>query len=557
MDLAEALVKATRVIDIDVSKKLKALAFNWNRDGKWDIFVYIDNKLEKITRGPNSYFEPSFSNRSDMIAYVYDKDGNENFQVVVRNMDGDKEEEIAKDPNHYHLSPSFSLDDSLIAFISNRSGKPMQLHVYEDGSVRELTNQEVVSDYRWVSNKEIVYVRGFYDTQVRLINIDSGEDRLLLYFKGCETWIGDVDKRKFLFTSNPEGWFNVGEYDLDRGEWRWLVKSSYEKYDPKYCPDGIAYIEFAEGNHSLIKIVGGNRSVVAEGVVDFDFMDNKAVYIVSKSTQPDSLFVDGRPYVDTLPEELRGILIEPEAVYYDTFDGRKVNALLYMPKEWNKALVVYIHGGPDAYVSDEWIPTVQLLATKGYAVLAPNYRGSTGFGRVFGHLNDKDLGGGDLRDVVHACLYAKRLGPERVFALGASYGGYLTALALVKFPDIWDGGVAIAGFYNWETETRNEADYLQYYDRIKMDPSLFYDRSPINFLDNLKAPILFIHGKNDPRCPASEMEMIVERLKSLGKEFEIKVYHDEGHSIRRDSNRIDMYRLILKFLDSLTSRPKY
>jgi dipeptidyl aminopeptidase/acylaminoacyl peptidase len=184
-------------------------------------------------------------------------------------------------------------------------------------------------------------------------------------------------------------------------------------------------------------------------------------------------------------------------------------------------------------------------------VILPNYRGSTGYGRSFLHLNDRDLGGGDLRDVVEAAKLARRMGARRVYALGASYGGYLTALALVKHPELWDGGVAVVGFYNWYTEYEKEADYLKVYDTQKMDPNLFYDRSPIFHVEKLKAPILFIHGANDPRCPVEEVIKMAERLRELGKPYELVIYQDEGHSIRKEENKIDMYRRIVEFLARL------
>jgi len=125
-------------------------------------------------------------------------------------------------------------------------------------------------------------------------------------------------------------------------------------------------------------------------------------------------------------------------------------------------------------------------------------------------------------------------------------------MALTKASDKWDAGVAIVGFYNWYTEYQNEADYLKRYDSIKMDPEKFYDRSPIFFVENIRAPVLFIHGANDPRCPVEEVYQMSEKLKELGRTYDLLIFPDEGHSIRKDENRKKMYKKIIEFLNRYT-----
>jgi len=559
LDLAEVIGRIRFVRDVEVNARVGGAVFNWNRDGKWDVFLYWlkDGVIEKVTSGPDSYLSPTFSPQGDLVAYLRDREGDENFQVIVRELGSGREEDITRDPSHYHFDPAFSPSGRLIAFTSNRSGKPSQLHVYEDGVIRAVTSwDEPIFDYDWVSDEEIVYVRGIYDTEVRIVNIHSLEDRPLLHFPGAETFLGgvDVEKRRFLFYSNAGEWFDIGEYDLGRGEWRWVYRSSGEKRDPEYYGDSVLFIEYSGGRNYLKKLDGERITVLESNVEEFSVDGDLIAYIKSSSRTPSALYVNGKLVVDTTPQELRGALVEAIVERYESFDGRVIEAIVYKPREWRGSAIVYIHGGPDAHVYDTWCPLCQLLALQGYMVIAPNYRGSTGYGRSFLHLNDRDLGGGDLRDVVQAGLLARRMGARRVYAAGASYGGYLTALALVKEPDLWDGGIAIVGFYNWYTEYENEADYLKAYDRIKMDPNLFHDRSPIFHLEKLKAPILLIHGANDPRCPVEEVKQMAEKLGSLGKEYELVIYPDEGHSIRKESNRIDMYRRITAFLEKLERR---
>jgi len=556
MDLAEVIGRTRFVANVDVCERAKLVAFNWNKTGKWDVFLYRadEGSVEKVTEGVESSLDPDISPEGERLLYHRDRDGNERFQVIVRDLDSGREEDITGDHRYYHMSARFSPDGERVAFTSNRGGRPAQLHVYEWGSIREVTGwNDPIFYFNWISGKELVYVKGFYDTEIRLVNIEDGVDRLLLHFEKAETFIGGVDvkSRRALFYSNVDEWFDIGELEVDSGRWRWVYRSSSEKWSPRYFEDGVLFIEYSEGRNWLRMLSHGELKTLDSGVSDLDVDGRILAYTRTTSIQPSALVVNGRIVVDTTPEELKGKLVGVETIKYESFDGRLIEAIVYKPSNWNGSAVIHIHGGPDAHALDSWSPVSQLLALRGYIVILPNYRGSTGYGRSFLHLNDRDLGGGDLKDVVEAAKLARSMGARRVYALGASYGGYLTALALVKHPELWDGGVAIVGFYNWYTEYEREADYLKIYDTQKMDPNLFYDRSPIFHVERLRAPILFIHGANDPRCPVEEVKQMAEKLAQLKRYHELVIYPDEGHSIRKENNKIDMYKRIIEFLQKL------
>jgi len=551
-NIHEIIAKTRQIWYLEVNEKQNLIAFNLNKEGKWDVYIYSlkEKEVRKITQGNNSYLFPSFSHEGKYLLYHKDKEGDENYQIILRDLNNNAEVNLTNDLKHYYNSSKFSLDDKKIAMLSNRNSKPSQIFLYEEGRIEEITRwDEPIFYFEWLSNDEIIYVKGIYENEIRLVNIRTKKDDLLLKFEKSETYLGDVDpnKRKFLFYTNFDEFFDIGEYDLNSRSWKWLYKSNKEKYEPKYFNDSIAFVEFEDGEN-VLKQLSSSLKILAKGIADYEILGNSIVYIKNTSNKPDSLFIDDFEIIDNTPEELKGKLIEARSIYYESFDERKIHAMLYMPRNWNGIGVVNIHGGPDAHAFNSWNPLSQLLTLKGYLVIMPNYRGSTGFGKSFLHLNDKDLGGGDMKDVLYAAKYLKEMGAKKIVALGASYGGYLTALCLVKAPELWHAGVAIVGFYNWFTEFENEADYLKSYDSIKMDKSLFYDRSPIFFLDNLRAPILLIQSANDPRCPLEEVHQMADKLKSLGKDFELKIFEDEGHSIRKEKNRIEMYRLILDFL---------
>jgi len=560
--LAEALAKVKSVSSLSGSEAMDLLVFNWNRDEKWDVFLYDLSRdmISKVTSSPDSSLFPRFSNRGDKIVFSRDRDGDENYQIYVYDLVSKTETQLTHDYKYYHIRPVFSPSDEKIAFLSNRGGKPTQIFVWRKGEFIELTRwSEPIFVIDWLSEKEIVYVKGVYNNELRIINIEDLSDELLLKFEKSEIDLGDVDreKRRILFTSNKDEWYDIGELYIDERRWEWIYRSSHEKYEPQYYKDKILFIELVDGVYYLKSFDREDprkTEIVAEGVVEYEIFGRNIAYISSLSNKPSSLVVNGREVIDNTPPELRNKLVRSGVSYYRSFDNREIQAIIYKPEKWNKIAVINIHGGPDANAADIWNPLSQLLALENYMVILPNYRGSTGFGKTFQHLNDKDLGGGDLRDIIYAAKYARELGAEKIVVLGASYGGYLTALALTKAPDEWDAGIAIVGFYNWFTEYENEADYLKAYDSIKMDPALFKDRSPIFFVENIKVPVLFIHGANDPRCPVEEVYQMANKLRELGRIYELLIFPDEGHSVRKDSNRVAMYKKIIEFLNKTVSR---
>jgi dipeptidyl aminopeptidase/acylaminoacyl peptidase len=255
------------------------------------------------------------------------------------------------------------------------------------------------------------------------------------------------------------------------------------------------------------------------------------------------------------PEELsRG-----EMVSYESFDGQKIHTLFIKPKVTRLGspppAVVFVHGGPNAQETLSFSPRVQLMAEQGFAVIVPNYRGSTGYGRAFEDANNKDWGGGDLKDLVAAVKHFGARGdidPKRVGITGGSYGGYMTLMALAKMPDVFTAGAEFYGmpdlvmdyllsksrFADWyETEMGNP----------RRDAALFRERSPLLYLDDIKAPLLVFQGANDSNVPRAESDLLVAVLRELKKPHEYIVYDDEGHGFTRRKNVLDSSKRTAEF----------
>jgi len=220
--------------------------------------------------------------------------------------------------------------------------------------------------------------------------------------------------------------------------------------------------------------------------------------------------------------------------------------------------IVYVHGGPTAQTMNSFNRNVQFLVNQGYVIIAPNYRGSTGYGKKFMDANRFDMGGGDLADCVAAADWIKQTGyvnPKKLVIMGASYGGYMTMMGLTKASDTWSAGVAIVPFVNWFTEIKNEDPLIREYDMSTMgdpdDPKnkqLFEERSPAYHADKIKAPLLMLAGGRDPRCPASETRQTEEAVKKRGGAVQVNIYENEGHSFSKIKNQIDAYTRVAAFL---------
>ncbi len=254
-------------------------------------------------------------------------------------------------------------------------------------------------------------------------------------------------------------------------------------------------------------------------------------------------------------------MVEPFLVHYPSKDGKwTISAFVYMPynlpRNGQHPAIVFVHGGPTAQTMNIFSRVIQYVANQGYIVIAPNYRGSTGYGKEFRQANLFDMGGGDLQDVLAAADWIKQSGyvdPKKLILMGGSYGGYLTMMGVTKAPDLWAAGVPIVPFVNWFTEIENEDPVLRESDLATMgdlekNKALYEERSPINFVEQIKAPLYLLAGGNDPRCPKEEAQQVVDAVKKRGGVAEYKVYENEGHGFARVENQIDAYKRVTDFL---------
>ena len=254
-------------------------------------------------------------------------------------------------------------------------------------------------------------------------------------------------------------------------------------------------------------------------------------------------------------------LVTPELVSFPTFDGRQIPAWLYRPEgvsEHHKAPVVLsIHGGPEAQERTRFNPLYQYLLSRGIGVLAPNIRGSTGYGATYQKLLHRDWGGAELKDIEAAARYAQGLdwvSRHRIGVYGGSFGGFATLSAMTRLPEYWAAGAEIVGPSNLLTFVRAVPPtwrrlMAEWVGDPEEDADMLRERSPITYVEQVKSPLLVLQGANDPRVVKAESDQMVERLRSLGRDVEYVVFEDEGHGFAKRANQLRGYWLVAEFLE--------
>jgi dipeptidyl aminopeptidase/acylaminoacyl peptidase len=222
-------------------------------------------------------------------------------------------------------------------------------------------------------------------------------------------------------------------------------------------------------------------------------------------------------------------------------------------------VLLSVHGGPTAQARPSFNPVHQYLLARGIAIFDLNFRGSTGFGKAFARLDNGRLRPNAVLDMADALAFLEkdgRVDAKRAAVMGGSYGGYLTYAALTQLPDLFRSGVSIVGVSNWVTALEQASPTLKASDRLEYgniddpeDRKFFVELSPITHIKNVKAPIMVLHGANDPRDPPTESDQFVRGVRELGGEVEYLRFPDEGHGIRKLANRITAYRRVAKFLE--------
>jgi len=306
--------------------------------------------------------------------------------------------------------------------------------------------------------------------------------------------------------------------------------------------------------NTIVSTSDDNRRLL---VLSWSDRDPGTYYTFDPETSTLRKFIARMPWIH--PEEMAAM----KPIHYQARDGLTIHGYLTLPTGSGSsphALIMYIHGGPWARDTWQFEPMVQFLASRGYAVLQVNYRGSTGFGQQTMGLAVRQIGGTIQDDITDGLKWAIASGiadPARVAIMGASYGGYSALWGATRTPELYRCAIDISGPADWAEMVQDAKNrdvkyaYAVWSERIgslKNDPARLKEISPINFAAQVRAPILIIHGSLDRQVPEVQSREMAAALKANGKICETIMLPNEEHSFRFEKSRLQEFRAVGAFL---------
>jgi dipeptidyl aminopeptidase/acylaminoacyl peptidase len=488
------------------------------------------------------------------------------------------------DQRYIHSSPHVSRDGALLAYATNRrNGLDFDVVIrwLRDGQERSFelggwcAAGEISPDGRWVVAGQLGELSG--DSNLFLVGVESGEVVHVTPHDGQAEYLDPVwlaDSSGFLCATNEgRDTFAISRYTLGGG-WEVVVESEWDLD----CSggDGVLLVEANEDGYSRLELRDPTTLELREevplpgnGVAEHFVLSpdgSRLAFGFSTPTEPHQVWLyeagSGEPRRLT---ELGAVDdgTEPELHRVESFDGESIPVFLFLPEgDGPFPVVVTVHGGPEGqwrpWYSSGFGALTQYLVARGYAVAAPNVRGSTGYGKRFEHLDDVEKRLDSVADLasLHEWLSARpEIDGARAVVYGRSYGGYMVLAALAFQPELWAAGIEFVGISNLRTFLENTSVWRRAarereYGPLS-DPELLLRLSPWSRLDAIRAPLFIEHGRNDPRVPVSESEAIHGELERRGIRCELVIYEDEGHMVEKLGNRVDVFERATDFLDEV------
>ncbi|MCJ7623309.1 MAG: S9 family peptidase, partial [Anaerolineaceae bacterium] len=386
------------------------------------------------------------------------------------------------------------------------------------------------------------------------------------------------DGTVYLLTNQGSEYLNLAQMDIDTGQITYLLADlSWDVEDLALAPDGhtLAYTTNVDGykHLSLYDLDTGKIQPIPDlpsGVVSEPVFSTQGTQLAISVQSPQDNFniwlvdlEDALPSSQKLTQSsLAGIpktsLVSPEIIHYDTFDGRSIPGFFYQPSQGEAPYpcILYVHGGPASQIIADFDPRFQFFLNNGYAILAPNVRGSAGYGKTYKALDDVELRMDSVADLKYAVEWLRGCGvidPDRIAIYGRSYGGFMVLSAVTTYPELWAAAIDVVGIANWVTFLENtgvwrRANREKEYGSLENNREFLEKISPIHKVDQIQCPMIVLHGANDPRVPVTEADQIVTSLQERGHPVEYLRYEDEGHKIAKLSNRIDSFTKMADFL---------
>lgn len=527
------------------------------------------------------------------ILFMADKGGNERSHIYVREISGETRD-LTPGENVKAAPVGWSADKQHFYVVTNeRDERAFDVYQYavKDYARKLLYRNDqslevvdVSPDGRYVA---LVKPRTSADSDVYLVDLQARkpEPKLITKHEGnisYSVYTFTRDSKQLVYATDEHGEFTQAwTYDLASGAKAPLIAADWDVMFVTFSESGRYRVSGTnEDARTVIRIVDTRegKELTLPGLPNGDLAqirfsrdESKVALMLSSDTSPNDVYVvdlagqrSARLTNALNPAIDEQDLVASEVVRYKSFDGLEIPSILYKPKTasaQNKVpALVWVHGGPGGQSRTGYSATIQHLVNHGYAVLAANNRGSSGYGKTFYHMDDKRHGEVDLQDIVYGKHYLASLDwvdPERIGIIGGSYGGYMVGAALAFEPDVFDVGINVFGVMNWVRTINSIPPWWEsfkeaLYDEMG-DPATDGERhrkiSPLFHAKNIRVPLLVVQGANDPRVLQAESDEIVAAVKANGVPVEYVLFPDEGHGFTKRTNRISASDAYVKFLD--------
>ena len=560
-----------RVTFVDWSPERRELAFGMDEGGNERMQLFrLDpdsGVVTELTGMPEAKHRwGGWSHDGERFAFASNRRDESVFDVYVQGRDGTGDDaELVYEGDGWLSVAGWSPDDTRLLVHEAHASFDHDLHVLdvETGELTHLTPHTTEARFQspeWAPAGDGVYVctdhasdtlrlerislgnGGSDDGDVGGSGDGDGAEALgdLFVVEDGDGWnvdgvVVDEDTNRVAYSRNVDGYteITVGEF------------TAPDRVDPFAQPD-------------LPKCVAGGASFGPDA-------DRLALTVTGSTVNTNTYVVDVKSGEATrwthaatagIPEET---FVEPELVHYPTFDGREIPAFFSTPDdapEGETPVVVDIHGGPESQRRPSFNAVKQYFLNNGYAVFEPNVRGSSGYGKAYAHLDDVEKRMDSVADIKAAVEWLHDhpvVDPEKIVAMGGSYGGFMVLSAMTEYPDLWAAGVDIVGIASFVTFLENTGDWRRElreaeYGSVDDDREFLESVSPINHAHEIAAPLFVLHGANDPRVPVGEAEQIAEEASEHVPTRKL-IFEDEGHGFSKLENRIEAYRAIVEFLD--------
>ena len=575
------------------SKDADKLIYSSDKSGIFNIYevdLSTNEETQLTDSKEESFFVRGYSPNTGEVIYSADKGGNENSHIY-----------LIREGNSIDLTPGENTkasyvgwtNDELGMYIISNSRDPRFFDLYKIDIVTLESEMVFKNDSGYnlnsISNNDRYLVLS--------LNLSRSEQKLFLYDVKSKQQVEisnqaanfsgqnfDKNDENYFYTTNYDSeFYYLMSYNLKNGERSTVYKTNWDVAF-SYLSKNNSYRVIAVNEDAQNKLTIKNMSDQSDlNLIGFEnmninsvgFSDDEKLLRVSAGSpnSPGDIYtyelstnklnkITSNLNSNVNPKDL----VNAEVIRYESFDGLEIPAILYKPHSASKKnkvpALVWVHGGPGGQSRIGYRALIQYLVNHGYAILAVNNRGSSGYGKTFYSLDDLNHGEDDLQD----CVWGKKwlqdqdyINPDKIGIIGGSYGGFMTMAAMTFEPEEFKVGVNIYGVTNWIRtlrsipaywESTRESLYKEMGNPYTEDSLRLYNISPLFHAKNIKNPVMVLQGANDPRVLQIESDEMVQEARDAGAYVEYVLFEDAGHGFIKKEQQIEGNEKILTFLEN-------